>query len=438
MEITLYSFSKRVNSTRQPDSGSGLTLDATLKDTTSKYSPTFILNRSPLSYHYLQWGSRYYYIREINIQHNGLYEVVCDIDVLATWKTQILNTNAFVQYSSSNFDDGIVDERLSTIDDVSIDFNSVSIISQGSTYILSYATDTATFGPAGCIWLTAGQAQSLASILNTTGFNDFLENTQKQFQGAYDSLLGCKYVPLPWAGGGGAEIVLGGYSTGITGQVPSKTMSYSAQISIPWQYEDFRNLQPYTTLLMYLPAYGFIDINPADYIGRDTIPITLTIDGITGEGTYIIGNKARVTCTFANDVPIGTVATNPLGLIGGVAKAVAGAVATGGIGGIVAGIPAVINSQQRDIGNTGSLGGGSSVMASPVSFGQIVLYSITHDTNQPPSSLGAIQGRPCLKVLNLGTLSGYCQTVNVSVSCNAPSYLKEQINNLLNGGVYLE
>lgn len=446
MNINLYNFSKRTNSLKVPASSSGQGLSVRLKETTSLFNPTFILNTNPSSYNYVSYGNYYYYINDIRYIHNDVYEVDCVIDVLATYRSQILNTSAFVQYSSSKFNDGIIDTRLSTQDTVAYHINSALLLTNGATgrsgtYILSFATSQPNLGPSGCVWVDGGTAMRIAEALNSQGFNDFLKEFDKQFNGAYDSLLSCRYVPFNWTGDSqqSRNIVLGGYNTGETGYIPSKQVGYSCSINIPWQFSDFRNLQPFTSLLLYLPAYGFLELNPNDFIGQSSINIQLIVDGVTGEGTYVIGNVSRVTCMFSNEISVGTSKNSMLGGISSIINSGV-SIAEGNYANAIGDIIGIVNSQKRQIGNTGSLGGGSSVLTTLYSrdWKNVHLIAITHNTNVAPSNLASRQGRPLMEVISLSDLTGYCQCINASVAVNASQSIIDQINSYLNGGVYIE
>lgn len=68
----------------------------------------------------------------------------------------------------------------------------------------------------------------------------------------------------------------------------------------------------------------------------------------------------------------------------------------------------------------------------------IEIVVISHDTNVEPSSMTSNYGRPSNKVLSLSGLSGYVQTANANVVTSASKQYKDEIDSLLNGGVYLE
>ena len=111
--ITTYNFAKRSNSTKQPVSETGQDLTVVLKDKTSYDRPTFLLSSDNLiSFNYVKWGSWYYFVTDVSFVRNDLYEVSCDLDVLATYKTEIGATSAFILYDTAANTE-IVDTRLS-------------------------------------------------------------------------------------------------------------------------------------------------------------------------------------------------------------------------------------------------------------------------------------------------------------------------------------
>ena len=279
MVITLYTFTKRRNSTARPTGGNNVGVN--LKNPTSKFSPTFLIGGiDPTGYTYIKWDDRYYYIDDIIYTRDHYFELVCSIDYLATYKANILATTAYVAYSSSNFSSHIVDQRLSTEDTLFYDTETSQLITDGvdvlnqGTYIINYVTSHPTYGGSGLSWLSTATAVQLLSTLSTDGFKNWLDSFPKQLQGAYDALLSAIAVPFSWytqPDANAPNIFLAGYDTGIKANRPSPRVIYTTSVAIPWQYEDFRNLAPYTTLLLFLPAYGFVELNPNDYIGKTQI-----------------------------------------------------------------------------------------------------------------------------------------------------------------------
>ena len=462
MLITLYSFSKRKNSTKQPNTGTQVGVN--LKNPTSKYNPTFIIgNINPLSYTYLKWEDRYYYIDDIRFIRDHYYELVCSLDVLATYKANVLATTAYVAYSSTNFSTHIVDQRLSTEDTLFYDTESSQLITDGvevlkqGTYIINYVTSRPTYGGSGLSWMSSSTAEQLLSTLSTEGFKNWLDSFPKQLQGAYDALLSAIAVPFTWyttPDENAPNIFLAGYDTGIKANRPIPRVVYKTYVTIPWRYTDFRNLAPYTTLLLFLPAYGFVELNPNDYIGKTQITVELTIDGITGHATYIVDKLFRANTSFGVPINIGTIKSNAVGTVGStlatagsIGGAIAASLATGGLS-----VPAAfttaaaiasqasntyVSSQQRSVGSIGTNGGSDGIYASIGNWRNVYCMSLSHPTNVEPTVFTNALGRPCNKVLSLASLSGYVQTVGASVSIPNSIHATE-VNNLLNGGVYIE
>lgn len=442
MEITLFNFNKRINSTKIPVS-TGKNINVNLKDGTSIYSPSFIINDFDANYNYLKWDNRYYYITDVQLLRLGIYNIICTIDVLATYRNEIFNTTAFVDYAYSNYNPDIIDHRLTINPDVSYHINSALLLTDGDSaagsYIVNYVTDNATYGATGLLWTNKTGVGMLAeSLTNTEFFN--LENLEKQFNNVYQALLGCKYVPFNWFDGSGPARAfrLGSYQTTVIGQVVSENIKYTVNVGIPWQYSDFRNLHPYTSLLVYLPGYGFVDVNPTDVYGKTTLNVELIIDGATGEGTYILNDFFKGTCNFATSVPIGTVTANVAGVVGNTLAAGTSIMTGNIIGAIGSAVTAGISSMHRSVGNIGSLGSLSALFATVGSdWRNVYIIAITHDTAEQPVNVASTMGRPLQKVVRLGTINGYCQTQNASCMTNNID-MAAQINSYLDGGVYLE
>ena len=230
MQATLYKFNKRSNSTKVP-SGQGAVVEMKLKDGCSIYSPSFLLSSmDPTLYNYVEWNESYYFIQDAFLVRQGLWEIQCKIDVLASYRTQILNTSAFVTYSSNVFNTYIPDTRLSTNANANVALNNNKLITNSSeddgTYIITYITNHPNHGMAGAIWADTQTAKNISACINSAGMNDFLLNDlKKQLSNVNQAVRSCRYVPMQWfegrgdanytpprAGGGGGSS--GGEPTG--------------------------------------------------------------------------------------------------------------------------------------------------------------------------------------------------------------------------------
>ena len=91
-----------------------LTMNGNLRDECSVINPTILVEHSNLSdynYVYIPEFNRYYFITEMTIVRNNLWRISLKVDVLESFKTDILNLNCIVdkqqnQSYSNNIDDG--------------------------------------------------------------------------------------------------------------------------------------------------------------------------------------------------------------------------------------------------------------------------------------------------------------------------------------------
>ena len=108
--ITAYTgFSKRINSTKQPSGGQDISV--VLKHPTSVVNPSFIISDFNIAWNYISWGNRYYYVSDIIILTATQAEYICELDVLATYKTVIGNSSQYILRSSAASDGTIVDAK---------------------------------------------------------------------------------------------------------------------------------------------------------------------------------------------------------------------------------------------------------------------------------------------------------------------------------------
>lgn len=434
MNITLYNFTKSRNSTKQP--GSGSTISATLKENTSNINPVFTVNTNPNSYNYMSAFGRYYYIDEIVYTANNLWEIHGSIDSLATWKSEILNTTAFVLFSQSSYNIEIPDVRLSTKDNASISTNSASMWDDVTTYVLYYVSSA---GNTICFESKSSFDTMVNSISSSDFFSSIVENVgdyiAQQFNSVTDCIKSAISLPVRITHGAVKQPILGkDYSIDVTGNAVPDLTSKSVSIAIPWQFSDFRNRSQYTSLLLYLPGYGILELNPDDYIGQSSISIQASLSNLSGDLIYKIGNTGICKCNIATPIQIGIISSNLGGAVSaGANSAMAGA--TGNPFGMVTeGFNAVTSLMSRNVGSIGSNGGFSSFEINP----NITLTSISHDTNVEPSSVASTMGRPLNSVHSLGGMSGYVQCAGAQVIGSMPGNIKEEINAILNGGVYIE
>ncbi len=103
MDIVLYvctSERQAINKTI----GSAATFTGSLRGESSVINPSFMIetaNPTGFNYCYIQAFSRYYFITNITSVRNGLWRIDCSVDVLMSFRNQILALNVIVDRSTN-------------------------------------------------------------------------------------------------------------------------------------------------------------------------------------------------------------------------------------------------------------------------------------------------------------------------------------------------
>ena len=434
MKITLYNFSKRSNSTKQPSEGTEK--HVALKSECSIYNPIFTFSSNDTDFNYIKaFSNNYYYVTDIKHTPQNFIEVSCEMDILATYKYNILDSYAFVLYATKKYNTSIVDTRLSSNKNVIVNSTDASlsfITKTQKMHIVSYiGTNGASY-----VALDDGALNRLCNAIQSNEFAELFNNPQnalaKILTDTSSCITSCLYNPCTVTGAVKEVILAGGYETGVTGYAVNRDTDMEIDISIPWNFTDFRQRSQFTTLLLYLPGYGYQSLNADNYCGKTSIHLRANLDSVVGEITYLIDHKVKCSATLSSNEQISTT-TNGKGSIIATASTALGAITNGINPSSI--FNSIISSLQTDAGSVGSNGGLTSFNAKH----NITLYCISHNTNVEPSNLTNNYGRPLNEVVYLNSLlGGYVECANGSVSANCSLETIDKINSFLNGGVYLE
>ena len=470
-DTRVFSFAKRHNSTATPNSADGTLIDFYIKGGSDVLTPTFTFNSSDIpTFNYFLWRNRYYFVTDIKNVRNDLWEITGEVDVLATYKNRIQSTNAYVlYYTHSNTE--ISDKRLSTKTTQSTQSanGAFSEFGKGSVYVVSVVGQDS----------VAQYAISLSDLKDIVSQN-FLDTLENQIDNtplpASDSLVdfayyitellknealsftyvgkitdcirNCYVLPIRYTAWGGSSetIYIGRASSGKSGYAlgsNERILSDSATVNIPWQASDWRRNAPYHEIYLYIPCVGLTTISPSDVIGETALHVDLTLDKLSGDVIINVGTASKVLAQYTTNVavnyPVGFSNVDPTGAITSVAGAVgalAGAV-NPAVGAAVAGL-GLTNIIQPQAESIGSNGGGAFLGLVGYTGYKVYCFTIFHDTTVAPSNVSAIKGTPYNAVMSLGSVSGYVQTMDASVSGTMTDTEREKINQLLDGGIYIE
>jgi len=467
MTLTYWTnFSKRKNSTKVPTSGTDVTI--VLKDDCSIINPVIRAETIPANANYMyisEWG-RYYFVTNVVYITNKIKEFSLEVDVLASYKSAIGSTVARIAFSSTGWDKDIVDSR-------------TVIKSSKVKYEKSVATE---LNPTtGCYIITVfnqantssnGMATSYAmDAANMAVFKQFLgDNTVYAALKIYfvgdpiNAIFGAIWVPFNLATVPGAAVTtlyIGNDSTtahgfSVTAYELAGTGIYSAtqlSIDIPFKYNDFRDISPYSTAQIYLPGAGKADLNLADWLDTVSMKIEYTMEYATGDLTYYLKDFngyliQTVSCNVASQCPLGQITNNGSGILSSTGATVAS------LGGVAFGV-ATGNVMAAGAGALGLLSGAASVAASAnthaaslkgntggrtsTEISDVIITVYDADTEDvDDASYIARKGRPVAVTHAISNHSGYVQCEDASVSISGTALEKDRVNSYLNGGFFYE
>lgn len=444
MKITVYeNFSKRINSTKQPSNGTELS-DVRLKENTSLENPVFILRKGySLSINYVYAFNAYYYVNDIISLTNELIEVHCSKDLLATYKTQILNTRAYVVYSSSSYNLDILDSRISmTTKTTQTNNTSVAFpyYSNNGYYIMTVIGNSGGVTQKYAMLQTA--VNHLAKAVGSVEDDTVLEKMAKSFGSAFGAVTGLTFIPFNKSVTPNSSIYLGDYDTGVVAESITKTGDHTnIKVAIPWNHNGARRLNE--SIEIYLPYIGSTTLNTEYFKNKESISIDIFIDYITGSLIYLIDGfyKFHAECgipvqfsTYTQSLKGSFIANASRGfssVLRSIKDALGGQVSNGWFADE---LYYSMGSNYSMIGNNGSFA--ETYLTD--SAKSIKVRNTTMNYVCGETDLSSTNGVPLMQVKTLNSLSGFCQCSGAS--CNISGYEdeKNRINTFLNTGFFIE
>ncbi len=468
--VILYQFNKRLNSTALPTAGDSYSF--TYKSPTSVYFPVLEIHGAGDAYNYAQIGGRYFYVDDIRTISNGVWEYSLSLDALATYRQEIFNTSAFVQYDiTANTE--IVDNRLSAITTTQYAETRYTLSDWDDYYVA--ITTTGNDGSVNIFGLSMQETGDLLNQLDDWG--DINLKPEGDDIGALIRYLAKVYINLFAFGnapsnirdakiihmrlgavaGSSARIYLGKYDTGISGKKiadSSPLHKLGFPITIPWPITDWRRNPPYTELGLYIPFVGNIALPVSSLLDSNKLRVDICGNVTTGAiGVKLRGAGGNVVGTYGGNcgmsIPLGVSNVSPMTVftclanVAGQAAAAAGSVVSLDLGGAAGALNNAVQSQFQGLTQafnptpttTGGMGDGTGFTdLTP----QAICYSVFHNTNIEPNSVAHTIGTPTFAVRTLGNLSGFVKTAGCSVHADAPGAILGNLNRQIDGGVFLE
>lgn len=345
LAATLYKFSKKENSTAQPTAQTpSLPVSININDGDSSIlSPSIRLpsNQSGVpsgsrlfdyNYIYIADFNRYYYVSNWSFNGDGTWTAYCNVDELASWKTDIVASPGYVGRSQSYYDQYIQDRfyparntPVTIRDNANTGF---TVFANAGTYVLgvssSKATSTHSNGTLGSVhyyMMTESEfkslSQSLLGIYNASGVitqplwmnksdSTFKADAWQSLNNPIQYVVSCRYYPVllfdPTTTT--EQIMMGGWLAGgqggrpmnrlydeipaSTGEIPISNVNQVGE----YNADDYPTYAPYANYILQSP-WGEFMLDPnimATILRRETPKLywKLMINYTNGNGTFVV------------------------------------------------------------------------------------------------------------------------------------------------------
>ena len=468
-------FSKRKNSTKQPSTGTDCVV--VLKDACSIINPIFESATMPVNanYIYVSDWNRYYFVTNVTYKTNTIKVFSCEVDVLASYKTQIGSTVARVEFASTNYNVNIIDPRINVTGNRNVYVSSPENLGFSNTgcYVLGIINDLYNNNRVGAVSYYLMDLINIGRLIHKLMDGSFDTQITQYFNGSLmDSITSCIWIPItlkdavimfsntPWGAPAidtrvGKQDALGAASYPVDKNIATLEVGgyQSVTVAIPYKWQDFRDLQPYTSASLYLPGIGETDLNINDFYNSSNVTINTKIDCTTGDIMYRImedGGKILKTLTFNGgcSVSLSHVTTGAAGALANVSGAFGGvvaagvSVATGNVAGVIgsglgvatAAGGAIMEANRRSTSIKGTNVGRT---AFEVTTAAVTLVCL--ETEDPDNAdYIAKMGRPVCETHAISTHSGFIQCTNASVANVGSPMEKDRVNGYINTGFYYE
>lgn len=462
MQLKLWkTFAKRSNSTLRPPAAADSVKNVFLKNDTSQENPIFIIDEIDWDWSYCEWNGHYYFITDKIVGTDHCYELQCRQDVLASHISNILETTAYIKYASRRFDGSSIsnllyDNRIAQTTQKlwSKVTGEGNIFSTDSMYYaLTVAGQSSTRrGTTNIYLLTSIQLADFSRFIFNNIFNqgaDIIDQILKEFGDVFSSIISLRALPINSTLANSisveaSSIIIGGISSGIACRqlLDDKNIDEFEEIPLNFPVNDWRkqNIQ----LSLYLPLIGIIELSTSDFFEASHIRVRYVVSPTSGIINYLIYAETTVAnyliaqyeAEFGYTLPISATNTNFVGGISNLANGVFASQmstnpALSTISAITQTVPQFFAHSISTIGNQGN--------PSKLSLPSVVTLFIQYSpTVVDPSNIINQLGKPVEMIDSIGAYRGYVQTINASVSGAMHDSDRNEINNLLNGGIYVE
>ena len=479
-EVKFYTFTKRYNSTKRPDSGVGITYNCRVLDGTAIINPKIVLDMgltadpSGYNYAYIPNFDRYYHVREWTFDR-GLWIASMTVDVLATYKSQIGSTTLYMLRAANSYNGNIMDSKYPlksgcnfSRQTITTPYNSIN----AGCFVIGVVAKGGNFGSLTYHALTAANMASLCSALiddtvkesNGYSLNDASMALQLSVVDPIQYIKSAVWLPfdiddipgtsIPGSGPTGGFDVFNWHLTGFSHKILTNSAPYvniSRTFSITKHPDtaargNYVNCAPYTIATLSFPPFGVIELDTSVLCNAANLTAQLITDALTGRGTIVLkANNIilnRIESQIGVPIQLSQItrdyvgaATNALGAVSNFAQGIGSAIggsAAGAVGGIAGGLSGIMNAAVSLVprANTIGSGGGYSHLQGD--------FELDFQFFRPVNDDLAHNGRPLCERHTPASIGGYMLIQDGDVATPGTRAENEEIQTMLETGFYYE
>lgn len=458
--VKFWAFSKRKNSTKVPSALPSYSYDCQIRTEATLTEPVIELNTGAATgMTYAQIGDfgRYYFIREWRFER-GLWSAYLEVDVLATYKSQIGSQTMYVTRSASSYDGDIKDMIYPAKASVTTAHKTITGAPQtwgmesGSFVIGVLGTTTG----ASTVYYKMDITDFLTMVnsLFTTAdgsvsWGDLVQGIKNSVMNPLQYVVSCRWYPLSWGNTLAVNKVTSLKAglwecTGLanTYKLTGIAAPLGGTIDLPKHplaatRGSYMNLAPFARYS--IEWGGSYELDTTRIAKESAIGWSLFPDETSTEAFLIVypGSTTLTQAMIATSIPFGVdiplvqTSVDPGGVLA-IPAQIASAAASLASGDIVGATSAVLSAAESAVGTVSATKAGSGLGASrtPKEL-KATFYDVVDDDL-------AEFGRPLMKAKQISTLSGYvrCQNDDVDISCLDPE--RDRIRSFMTGGFFYE
>lgn len=461
--VRLFTLSKRDNSTKRP-TGNGTEYSCIIKSGSGILHPTISLDigktsdPSQYNYAYIPAFGRYYFIEEWYFE-NALWTASMKVDVLATYKTEIGNSNLYVLRCASEHDGNVIDTLYPAKSGCSFASDTkTNPWTSGMAYVMGVVSQNATcgslahyaMGRASFTAICQFLLSDVVTIENGFSIDDCTIELQRSLVEPLQFIKSCVLLPVPVSdthGTSGGQVYVWGWNTQQGGKLLDENSAIVKTYTFDIQKHpdtssrgNYVNSAPFTAITLTIPPFGTFDIDTSVTCNASTLTATIRIDQITGKGTLTVTCNNivlnRIEAQIGIPISMSSVTRDYLGAVSNIGGAISGMATgalAGGMGGMIAGgLSGIGNALQ-------SLQARANTIGTTGSYGSLIGdFRLDHQFFRPIADDNTHNGRPLCAKRTLNTLSGYMIIQDGDVPINGTSSEDAQVRQYLETGFYYE